>query len=283
MNSAELKTRSYEDPLDHLTQRPVQQYAKGQVIYSATNPSSGLHLVILGRVKINSTHRGGYETLNRIVYKEGLFGESSLLPGNDLEEMAIALENATIMSWTTEEIERQIERDPRLGVALVQYLVQNCLDMQHRVQGLVAYKTPERVMVALLQLAEAGGEKLPDGMCRLAALTHRDIANYVATSREIVTSHLNVLRRSGMIRYSRQYIDIDVARLDRAVGGLMRPPGGGRLEKRPILPYFKTKTGNGQELGVGPVLQAGPDNGFPCTVAKPDDRSQLVDEKVHPA
>jgi hypothetical protein len=45
------------------------------------------------------------------------------------------------------------------------------------------------------------------------ALTHHTIAEYVGTSREIVTFQLNRLRRLGMLRYSRKHMDIYVGAL----------------------------------------------------------------------
>ena len=42
-------------------------------------------------------------------------------------EQATAMEKTTLMSWTRTDIEAQIERQPRLGVALIQVLVARCL------------------------------------------------------------------------------------------------------------------------------------------------------------
>jgi CRP/FNR family transcriptional regulator len=121
------------------------------------------------------------------------------------------------MGWTRAEIEAQIERDPRLGVALSQYLVRECLELQDRMESMVIHRTPERVMLALLQLATNAGTQTPEGMTRVASLTHQTIAEYVGTSREIVTFQLNRLRKLGIIRYSRKYMDIDVARIREAL------------------------------------------------------------------
>jgi CRP-like cAMP-binding protein len=113
------------------------------------------------------------------------------------------------MSWTRTEIEQQIEREPKLGIALGQYFVHHCVLLQNRIESMAFHKTPERVMIALLQLAESLGEVLPDGATRIRSLTHHTIAEYVGTSREIVTFQMNRLRRHGLLRYTRRYIDID--------------------------------------------------------------------------
>ena len=208
---------TYEDPLTHLPHKSVQEFARGQVIYSPANPSSSLYLVILGRVKVSTAERDGNETVARIVCKEGLFGESALIGSADNSETAVALDNVTLMGWSRTEIELQIDRDPRLGVALSQYLVRECLELQDRMESMVVHRTPERVMLALIQLASNAGAATPDGATRVASLTHQTIAEYVGTSREIVTFQLNRLRKLGMIKYSRKFMDIDVPRVKEAL------------------------------------------------------------------
>ena len=67
------------------------------------------------------------------------------------------------MSWNRAEIEQQVEREPRLGIALSQYLVRECIELQDRIESMAVHKTPERVMLALLQLATDLGSSTPDG------------------------------------------------------------------------------------------------------------------------
>lgn len=196
-----------EDPLTYLPRKPIQEFGKGRVIYSPEQPSDRLYLVVLGRVKVTTTAEDGCETIGRIVCPEGLFGEAALVGGRP-SETAVALDTVTIMSWTRAEIEQQIEREPQLGLALSQYLVRQCMALQDRIESMAVHKTPERVMVALLQLADMLGTVMPDGATRIGSLTHHTIAEFVGTSREIVTFQMNRLKRLGLIRYSRRHIDI---------------------------------------------------------------------------
>lgn len=205
-----------EDPLTYLPHKPIQEFGKGRVIYSLEQPNTRLYLLVLGRVKVTTTAEEGHETIARIVCPEGLFGESALVGGRALEA-ALALDTASVMSWSRAEIEEQIEREPRLGVALAQYLVRQCLALQDRIESMAVHKTPERVMVALAQMAHMLGTPLPDGAVRLASLTHHTIAEYVGTSREIVTFQMNRLKRLGLIRYSRRYIDVYTGAIEAAL------------------------------------------------------------------
>jgi CRP/FNR family cyclic AMP-dependent transcriptional regulator len=208
MGHGTIADNGFEDPLTYLPRKPIQEFAKRRVIYDQQQPRCGLYLVMLGRVKVTSTAEDGFVTVGRIVCSEGLFGESSLIGAETRSESAVTLDDSSIMSWTRSEIEQQIEREPRLGIALSQFLVRQCIELQDRIQSMAVHKTPERVMLALLQLAGSVGTPVDDGSTRIASLTHHTISEYVGTSREIVTFQMNRLRRMGLLRYSRKHIDI---------------------------------------------------------------------------
>ncbi|MBZ5623997.1 MAG: Crp/Fnr family transcriptional regulator [Acidobacteriia bacterium] len=198
---------AFEDPLTYLPRKPIQEFGRREVIYDRQHPCPGLYVVIMGRVKV-TTSSDGFETIGRIVSSEGLFGESALIGARDRVESAVALDPTSVMCWTRTDIEEQIEREPRLGLALSQYLVRQCIELQERIESMAVHKTPHRVMLALLQLAGSVGVPMADGSTRIGSLTHVTIAEYVGTSREIVTFQMNRLRRMGLLRYSRKAIDI---------------------------------------------------------------------------
>jgi CRP-like cAMP-binding protein len=217
---------SHEDPLTHLPRKPMQEFAKNRVIYHQQQANDQFYMVVLGRVKVSTTSDDGVQTVCRIVCAEGLFGESCMVGGATRTESAVALDNATVMAWTRAEIEQQIEREAHLGIALSQYMIRQCIELQDRIESMAIRKTPERVMLALVQLAEDLGSPMPDGSVRVHALTHLTIGEYVGTSREIVTFQMNRLRRLGLLRYTRKFIDIytDAMREALRQGGVTVPP-----------------------------------------------------------
>jgi CRP/FNR family transcriptional regulator, cyclic AMP receptor protein len=203
---AQTATLFSEDPLLYLPRTPLQHLRKRRIIYDAKQPPEHLYAVIAGRVMITSAS----EIVTRIVTVDGLFGESILLGGRFRTEMATALDEMTLMSWSAADIEAQIERKPRLGWALFQCLVREGITLQHRIEDMVLYQNPERIRLALLQFADQMGTPTAEGWTRLGALTHQTLAGYVGTSREVMTTQLNRLRRLGVLRYSRQHIDLYV-------------------------------------------------------------------------
>jgi CRP-like cAMP-binding protein len=204
------------DALHYLPRRPLVEFPRGHVLYSGS--SDALYLVASGRVKIASVAIDGSEAIIRIVPPEGLFGESCLIdhPGS---ERAVALDKVQLMAWKRLEIVQQIEREPRLGLALMEEMIVACLEMEERMQAMATCKTPQRVMLSLIQLARRMGETQPDGALRMPSLTHYTIAQHVGTSREIVSSQMSRLRRLGLVRYSRRHIDTYCDAVEEALRG----------------------------------------------------------------
>jgi len=208
-NGAKLSpSREMEDALMYLPRKGVNDYRKGQTIFDEHQPSKGLHLVVAGRVKVTVPLDDGTQTVVDIFTTDDFFGESALLGSAHYSERALALDNVTLMSWTSPEIEEQVERQPRLGIALLQMLVKRGLDYEERLQSFALDKTPERVVRSLLRFAERLGSRMEDGSIKIPPLTHQVISEYVGTSREIVTFQMNHLRQKGYLRYSRKGIQV---------------------------------------------------------------------------
>ena len=233
MNRSFHSGSQFGDPLVYLPRKPLQEFAKGRVIYDHQRRNAHLYVVILGRVKVISTSDDGGQTVGRIVCSDGLFGESCLVGTPPPSESAVALDSATVMAWSREEVEQQIDREPLLGIALSQYIVYQCKELQERIESMAVHKTPVRVLLALAQLSEDLGMPEADGNIRIASLTHHTLSEYVGTSREIVTFQMNRLRRLGVVRYTRKFIDVN----PQALAEALKQEGIQRAYGRPAATY----------------------------------------------
>ncbi|HUI82310.1 MAG TPA: Crp/Fnr family transcriptional regulator [Bryobacteraceae bacterium] len=202
--SRQIPSRRVEDVLIYLPRKTVTDYPRGQMIFMENQPSRELYLVIKGRVKVIIPLQDGAQTLVDVFATDDFFGESALLGNLRHTERAITLDNVSVMSWATSEIEAQVEREPRLGIALLQMLVRRALEHQDRLQNFALDKTPERVVRAVLRFADRTGTRTEDGSLAMPPLTHQLLSEYVGTSREIVTFHMNQLRQRGLLQYTRR-------------------------------------------------------------------------------
>jgi CRP-like cAMP-binding protein len=199
--------RAPEDALEYLPCSVPVTFEKGAAIYGGLSGAAGLYVVLAGRVKIWRAGPDGGAMVLGIYGPEHIFGEASFIssgPG----EVATAMERTQVMMWPAATIENLIERSPRLGIALMQKLVARGLSLKERICDMAAEKTPARVALTLLSLAEESGSPTDDGSLWLAALTHQTISELVGTSREIVTAEMGALRRYGVVNYNRRGIRV---------------------------------------------------------------------------
>ena len=217
-----------EDALAYLPRTLVTTYRKGQTIFDESRPSSGLHLVMRGRVKVTLPLENGTQAMVDVFAADDFIGELSLL-GAGGSERALALDTVGLMSWGRDEIEEQVERQPRLGIALIQMLIKRSQDHNERVLSFAGDKTRERLARSLLRFARRLGNPVADGSLLMPPLTHEAISQYVGTSREIVTLQMNHFRQEGYLRYSRRGIQVYAGRLrEKVLGGDVERGGGGQ-------------------------------------------------------
>lgn len=197
-----------EDPLAHLPCSTIVEFRKGQTIYSQDQPTTSLHLVIAGKVKVSRLGDDGHQVVVDIYQPDEFFGESAFLNLPHRSEQATALEDSKVMAWSTAEIEDIITKKPRLAVAMLQILVHRTLDLTQRIESFSADNIARRLARSLIRFSDRLGTRDQDGSVRMAAFTHELLSQYVGTSREIVTHYMNQFRKAGYLQYSRRGIVI---------------------------------------------------------------------------
>ncbi|MGD0500326.1 MAG: Crp/Fnr family transcriptional regulator [Bryobacteraceae bacterium] len=198
--------KALEDPLAYLPCSSIVEYRKNQVIYDEDQPSTAIFLVIDGKVKVSRSAEEGHQVVVDIYQPDEFFGESAFLSLPRRREQATALETTKLMTWTAREIEDIIMKRPRLAVALLQILVQRANEFTNRIESFSVDNIARRLARSLVRFSERLGSVEGDGTVRMAPFTHELLAQYVGTSREIVTHYMNQFRRQGYLRYSRKGI-----------------------------------------------------------------------------
>ncbi len=205
-SSPALQKSQLEDPLAHLPCGRISEYRRNEIIYNSEEPRHTLFLVVDGRVKVSRGTPEGQQVVIDIYQADEFFGEGAFLPGHSYSETAMALEPVKVMAWEISEIEDIVTRRPKLGIALLQLLVQRSMDFGSRIESFSTDTIPRRLARSLIRLSDRLGEQAEDGSTRMLPLTHEFLAQYVGTSREIITHHMNQFRRQGYLRYSRKGI-----------------------------------------------------------------------------
>src|ERR1700690_3223089 len=146
--------KTLEDPLAHLPCSTILEYRKAQTIYSPDQPSTSIYLVIDGKVKVCRTADDGRQVVVDIYQPDEFFGESAFLGLPQRTELAAAIENTKVMTWTTTEIEDIATRRPRLAIALLQLLVQRSMVFASRIESFSVDNIARRLARTLIRFSE---------------------------------------------------------------------------------------------------------------------------------
>jgi CRP/FNR family cyclic AMP-dependent transcriptional regulator len=200
-----VKPSTLEDPLAYLACSAISEYRKGEAIYTHGQSSTGIYLVVKGKVKIlRQTSRAG--VVVDVYGPDEFFGESALAGQAHRTEEAVALERTNLMSWSREEIEENLALRPKLATALLQLVVSRSLEFVERIERFSVESIERRLARTLVRFAWRFGGEAGDGALTMDAFTHKVLSQYVGTSREIVTHYMSQFRREGYVQYSRKVI-----------------------------------------------------------------------------
>src|SRR5262245_44673676 len=143
-----------EDPLNYLLHAQIVEYRKGQVIYNQDAPSTNIYVILKGRVKVSRLAEGGRQVIVNIYQTKEFFGESALVHLPQRAEVATALENTKLMTWTASEVEQLAMRQPRLGIAFGHMLAQRATECTRRTDSSTANSVAQRLARCLISFSE---------------------------------------------------------------------------------------------------------------------------------
>jgi len=175
-------------------------YPTGMVIFSETQPCSGIYVVLDGEVKLSINSADGRRLSFRIAKAGEVLGLSSALSGGTYEMTADALYPAKVAHITQAHFLQFLSRYPAVYQSVAREMVRtyNAACDQLRMVGL-STSVPERLARLLLDWSDDPGHK-PErpARCRLS-LTHEQIGEFIGASRETVTRTLSTFKNRRLV------------------------------------------------------------------------------------
>lgn len=175
-------------------------YAAHQVLFTETQPASGIFIVLDGEVRLSINSQDGRRLSFRIARAGEVLGISSSVSGNTCEMTAETLYPARIARISRQAFLQFLNRHPESYRTVVGEMIRsfNVACEQLRMVGL-STSVPERLARLLLGWSEANGNGASGAArCRLP-LTHEEIGEFIGASRETVTRTLSVFKHRRLV------------------------------------------------------------------------------------
>ena len=181
---------------------------KGTHIYFPNEPSKVIFFLKNGRVKIGSYSVDGKEVIKGIMHPGDMFGELGLVGQETRNDFAIAMDDEVrVCTMNVEEILGMMRGNPDLSLKITATIGTRLAKIERKFESLIFKDARTRVVDLIREIATERGKVLAGGEVFLEhSLTHQDIANLTATSRQTVTTVLNELKEKEMINFDRKTI-----------------------------------------------------------------------------
>ena len=209
------KTLSALEKITMSTKVKHDYLKKNEYIYFPEDPSSSIYFLKGGRVKIGTYSDSGKEIIKAILTPGEVFGELSLAGEEKRNDFAIALDNKiTVCSLSLEEMEAMIAKNPLIGLKITKLIGFRLQKIERRLESLVFKDARSRIIDFIIDLGNEKGKTIGKEILVKHNLTHAEIANLTATSRQTVTTVLNELKEQNQIHLERnQFLIRDINNL----------------------------------------------------------------------
>lgn len=194
------------EELEELDKLTVMKSAdKNQFIYFPKEPSKILFFLKQGRIKIGSYSADGKEIIKAILYPGEVFGEMGIVGEESRRDFAVAMDADTRMcTLSVEEFKSMMNSNPELSLEVTKTIGEKLRNIERRLESLIFKDARERIIDFMKEMAEKYGKKIGVETLVKHDLTHQDIANLTATSRQTVTTVLNDLKDKNLIYMERK-------------------------------------------------------------------------------
>lgn len=178
----------------------VIHYPKGQIIFSEGDTADRIYLIEQGFVKIyRITPDGRRVTVGSMRTTGQLMGLAETLYHGERTCFAGAINDATLVVVRKARFEELLVNHPSIAIKVATTLGVRMREAEGIIQEMVCFQVPGRLAMLLLKMSERAGIETEIGTKISFRLTHDEIACMIGTSRQTVTSLLNIFRQENSI------------------------------------------------------------------------------------
>lgn len=185
-----------------------RRYESAQTIFVAGDPADRLYLLVKGVVQVRKEY-GNYRRATVALLKDGGgFGEFDLSGKDRQGASAQAMTACRVASIRKGDLRLAMGRHPVLAVELLRVLSERLRHSEQTIGILLHREVAARLAALMPVLAERFGEHGEDGVGLTIPLTHGEVADMMACTREAVSKALGELRNEGFVELGQRMITI---------------------------------------------------------------------------
>lgn len=178
------------------------------MIFAPGDPDDQLYFLLSGTVRLYKIYGDYKEATTALLKDGGIFGKLSLVEGRWQDVFAEAVTEARVAGIQKSSIERVMKQNPEFALRLFSSLSERLRQSDEVIESLLHREVSTRLATLLLNLSERLGEEDGDGVTLGVRLTHQELANMIASTREAVSKVMSEFQRDGHIEVRKRRIVI---------------------------------------------------------------------------
>lgn len=192
----------------HMDKFLHRNFKKGDYIYLPNEHSDKMYFLTQGRVKIGTYGESGKEITKAILGEGEVFGELAVIGEETRRDFAYVMEDAEMCVLSIDDMRSLMRNHNSVAVFMMRILGNRTIQMERRLESMVFRDSRTRIVEYLHDLALRKGRRMGYEYVVYKFITHQEIANLTATSRQTVTTVLNELRSAELITFDRRRLII---------------------------------------------------------------------------
>jgi CRP/FNR family transcriptional regulator len=184
----------------------ARHFGAKDIIFAPGDPDDRLYFSFEGTVRLYKTY-GYYKEATTALLKEGsVFGKLGLVQSRGQDDFAEAVTDARVAGVHKGTLAEATKRDPEFALKLFASFSERLQQSDKVIESLLHREVSARLTTLLLSLGERFGETNGVGTLLGVRLTHQDLANMVASTREAVSKVMSEFQREGAIEVENRKI-----------------------------------------------------------------------------
>jgi CRP/FNR family transcriptional regulator len=185
-----------------------RRFGPKDTIFTPGDPDDQLYFLLSGAVRLYKIYGDYKEATTALLKDSGVFGKLNLVEGRWQDVFAEAVTDARVVSIQKASLERVIKSNPEFALRLFSSLSERLRQSDEVIESLLHREVSTRLATLLVNLAERFGEEGDADLLIDVRLTHQDLANMIASTREAVSKVMSEFQRYGVIETRNRKIAI---------------------------------------------------------------------------
>jgi CRP/FNR family transcriptional regulator len=186
--------------LQTLASRTVRKlFSTGESLFSEGEPCHGLHIIAQGKVRIFKTSMSGREQVLAVNTPGESVAEVPVFDGGPFPASAVAIEDAEIAYISRRDFQAYCMEHPEVALKVLQVVGTRLRLLVGIIEELSFTTIRQRLIAALVKLAQSEGTKTARGIEFQLPATHQELANQLGTVRELISRNLMRLQAEGLL------------------------------------------------------------------------------------